>query len=261
MPAHAQHLSELGVYDACGLLALIRSRGIRRSISPTKAMAVRILDTLRLRGVVEVPWPAAHWELPPRGYLTPIEQLSWDFVWPSMELQGLDSHLEDLLQEYASDTASRDESIIVWRALIRAECVEYFEFQLSKHGFEPTWSADLDWLPAHYHDDLSLVQWKYLIWSAVRHGAMECLRTRFNPQQTRNAIAGMLASAHRLRFALVGNFEGFLPRSTRPYSLMGEAFVFHATRLGFSYWTEPPSEDALKQAIRAASISNRRENS
>ena len=246
MPAaHAQHLSDLGVHDACGLLALVRSRGLRRPISPTKAMTVHILDTLRLRGIVEVPWPAARWELPPRGFLTPIEQLSWDFVWSTMQLEGLVPHLEDLLREYSHAPSSQDELIAVWRALIRAECVEYFEFQLTKHGFEPAWSADLDWLPAHYLDDLSLVQWKYLIWSAVRHGAMECLRSRFNPQQTRNAIASMLASSHRLGYALGGNFEGFRPRSLHPYSLMGESMLFFASQLGSLYWTEPPNELAL----------------
>ncbi len=213
-------------------------------------MTVHILDALRLRGIIDVPWPAARWELPPRGYLTPMEQLSWDFVWPTMQLAGLEPHLEDLLREYSCAPSSQDELVAVWRALIRAECVGYFEFQLAKHGLEPAWSADLDWLPAHYLDDLSLVQWKYLIWSAVRHGSMECLRSRFNPQQTRNAIAGMLASSHRLGYALGGTFEGFRPRSLQPYSLMGDSMLLFASQLGSLYWTEPPNELALVKSLK-----------
>jgi hypothetical protein len=183
--------------------------------------------------------------LPPRGFLTPIEQLGWDYVWPEVELGGLGSDLEDFLQRNASAADMSDQRLAVWQALIRAECVEYFEFQLVKHGFDPAWSSDLDWLPARYLDELSLVRWKYLIWSAVRYGAQECLRSQFDPKQTREAIARMLTNTQRFGFAMRGNFDGFLPKVPMSYSLMGDSFIRFAKKLGFFYWTEPPNENAV----------------
>lgn len=241
-------VADLDVYAACGLLALLRGREERRPIAPTKAFTIQILETLRIRGVVEVPWPAARWELPPRGYLTPLEQLGWEYVWPEVELGGLGHHLEDFLQCNAGAPDMADQRLAVWQSLIRAECAEYFEFQLSKHGFDPTWSSDLDWLPARYWDELSLARWKYLIWSAVRHGAQECLRSQFDGKQTREAIARMLMSPQRFGFAIRGHFDGFLPKAPLPHSLMGDSFVRFAKKLGFLYWTEPPNESAVTRA-------------
>lgn len=253
--ARAQNLSDLSVYEACGLLALIKSRDVRRPVSPTKVMTIHILEALRVRGVVEVPWPAERWQLPPRGYLAPIEQLSWDFVWPAMPLEGLQPHLEDFLREHSCAESSRDELIVLWRSLIRGECIEYFEYQLSKHHLDPAWSDDLGCLPPHYLDDLSLLQWKYLIWSAVRHGTMVFMRFR-NMQHTRNEVARELASPRRFGIARGGTFEGFFPRSLRPYSLMGNCMLDFASQLESRYWSEPPNEHALLSSARALATSD-----
>lgn len=203
-------------------------------------MTVRVLEALGQRGIVELPWPNTRWELPPRGYLAPLEQLSWDYVWTAFEIGGLGYAIEQALEDRPRDEFYRDDLVRVWRALVQAECVEYFEFQLGKHGMDKSWSCDLSWLPRHYQDDLSLSRWKYLIWSAVRHGAMHCMGSRCDPVQTRGAIASMLGSLQRLDFAMRGEFDGFLPKHALPHSLMAATFT-RATQLGLSYWREPPS--------------------
>jgi hypothetical protein len=185
--------------------------------------------------------------------MTPIEQLAWDYSWLEVEAEGLEAHLEDLLRSYSREGALLEERIEFWRVLIQSECTDYLQFQLTKHGLDPTWASDLDWLPPHYLDTLSLARWKYLIWSGVRQGAMECLRSRFDLKQTRNAIAATLASPTRLGFAHQGSFDGFLPRTDAPHSLIAEVFVTHASRLGRRYWTEAPAEQPL---ISSASPGN-----
>ena len=72
----------------------------------------------------------------------------------------------------------------------------------------------------------SLARWKYLIWSGVRQGAMECLRSRFDPKQTRDAIAATLASPSRLSYAHQGSFDGFLPRTDTPHSFASSPVVY-----------------------------------
>lgn len=240
-PVPSLCLEDLDAFAACGLAALVQSRDLRRPVAPTKAMTVRVLVALQARGIVALPWPEPQWELPPRGYLAPLEQLGWDYVWPAVELGGLGRAIEMTLQDRPRDGAYVDDLVNVWRALVQAECVEYFEYQLGKHGLDRSWSCDLAWLPRHYADDLSLARWKYLIWSAVRQGAMQCMGTGFDIRQTRDAIAATLASSQRLGFATRNEFEGFLSKTSKtPHSLMAAMFV-RATGLGRSYWTQPPS--------------------
>jgi len=240
-PVRSACLQDLDIFAACGLAALVQTRVVRRPVTPSKAMTINVLEELRLRGVVAVPWPQARWELPPRGFLAPLEQLGWDYIWPEVELGGLSHAIEAALQDRSRDEAGDEELVEVWRALVQAECVDYFEFQLAKHGMDRSWSCDLAWLPRHYLDDLSLSRWKYLIWSAVRQGAMESLASAFDPTQTRNAVATMLASPQRLGFAQRGEFGGFVPRTPHPHSLMAQVFVRAVEKLEFDYWNQPPS--------------------
>jgi hypothetical protein len=240
MPVHSRCLEELDLFAACGLAALVQSRDVHRPVTPAQAMTVRVLQALQQRGILALPWPQARWELPPRGYLAPVEQLGWDYVWSTVELGGLSHAIEIMLEDRTRDAAYVDDLVATWRLLIQAECVDYFEFQLGKHGLDRSWSCDLAWLPRHYLDDLSLARWKYLIWSAVRHGTMQCMGSGFDPRQTREAIRMTLASGQRLGFAQREAFEGFIPRTSVPHSLMA-AFFVRLTGLGGSYWTQPPS--------------------
>ena len=243
-PVPSRCLEDLDAFSACGLAALVQSRDLRRPVAPTKAMTVRVLVVLQARGIVALPWPDAQWELPPRGYLAPMEQLGWDYVWPAVEIGGLGYAIEMTLQDRPRDGACIDDLVTVWRALVQAECVEYFEYQLAKHGMDRSWSCDLGWLPRHYLDDLSLARRKYLLWSAVRHGAMESLASGFDAAQTRNAVSAMLTNPQRLGYARRPDFEGFMPASAQPPSLMAQVFC-RAARLGRKYWERPPSSEAM----------------
>lgn len=240
MPIQSRCLEDLDLFASCGLAALAQSRDVHRPVTPTKAMTVLVLQALEQRGILALPWPKARWELPPRGYLAPVEQLGWDYVWPTVELGGLGNAIELVLEDRARDSVYVDEVVQTWRSLVQAECADYFEYQLGKHGLDRSWTSDLAWLPRHYLDDLSLARWKYLIWSAVRHGTMQCMGSGFDPRQTREAIRTTLASGQRLGFARREEFDGFIPRTSVPHSLMA-ALLVRVTQLGQSYWTQPPS--------------------
>lgn len=246
-PVLSRCLEDLDVYAACGLHALVLSRDIRRPVTPTRTATIRMLEALRTRGIIEVPWPQAQWELPPRGYLAPVEQLGWDYVWKEIELGGLGRAIEVHLDDRCRDDIFKDQLVEVWRELVRAECVEYFEYQLGKHGMDRSWSCDLDWLPKSFQDELSLARWKYLIWSAVRQGAMESLASGFDAAQTRNAIAAMLTNPLRLGYARRPEFHGFAPKVASPHSLMAQFFVGSAAQLGMAYWEEAPSRVGLRR--------------
>lgn len=239
-PVRSRCLKDLDLFAACGLAALVQSRDVHRPVTPTKAMTIRVLHALEQRGIIALPWPEARWELPPRGYLAPLEQLGWDYHWSAHELGGLGRSIEQALEDRPHDGDYVDEAVQTWRALIQAECIEYFEFQLSKHGLDPSWSSDLAWLPRHYLDDLSLARWKYLIWSAVRQGTMQFMGSGFDARPAREAIAATLASTQRLGFAKRDEFDGFVPRTAAPHSLMAAVFVRQA-KLGRAYWAQPPS--------------------
>lgn len=126
MAAHVPlPLEDLDIGVLCGLWALLASRDSRRPIAPTESMAVRVMDQLQSLGVIAVPWPASRWELPPRGFVTPIEQLAWDYAWPEVGVEGLEAHIEDLLRSYAREKSLLEERVGFWRALIQSECTEY----------------------------------------------------------------------------------------------------------------------------------------
>jgi hypothetical protein len=239
-PVPSRCLEDLDALAACGLAALVQSREVRRPVTPTKAMTVKVLADLQARGIVALPWPQSQWELPPRGFLAPLEQLGWDYVWPSVELGGLGRAIETTMQDRPRDGAQIDDLVAAWRALVQAECVEYFEHQLGKHGMDRSWSCDLAWLPRHYQDDLSLARWKYLLWSAVRQGAMESLASGSDLVQTRNAVSAMLTNPHRMGYARRPDFDGFVPASAQPHSLMAQVFL-RCSELGRRYWTHPPA--------------------
>lgn len=85
---------------------------------------------------------------------------------------------------------------------------------------------------------------------------MECLRSRFDLKQTRDAIAATLASPNRFSYAHQGSFDGFLPRTDAPHSLIAEVFAAHAARLGRRYWTEAPAEAPLVYTAAARTITS-----
>ena len=74
-------VDELGLRGCLYLWALLTGQEYRLPVAQTKRMTLVAMGYLQERGVIEVPWPVARWELKPEAQITPIEGLQWHLSW------------------------------------------------------------------------------------------------------------------------------------------------------------------------------------
>ena len=53
------------------LAALLKAQAQRIPLAPTRSAAVRVLDALQSRALIQVPWPADRWQIRPDAEVTP----------------------------------------------------------------------------------------------------------------------------------------------------------------------------------------------
>lgn len=245
MPATAPAtVDELGLQGCLFLWALLTGQTKRLPIGPTKRLTLAALNHLQERRVIELPWPLERWELQPDAPATPIENLQWRLAWHAYEPDRLFDALEDYFETVERDEFVTALQLRLWKDLGSAETERFFEQQLTKHRFPGEWAQDIAFA---YRDcaPLTLAQWRYCAWAAVRRGASIALQQAPHQDGVREAIYQEV----RRRAAVVasGAWSGcsFPPSSPQPESAVGRGFAYRVTRLGPHYWTGWPSAEAL----------------
>ncbi len=237
-------VDELGLQGCLYLWALLTGQKRRLPIAPTKRMTLVILALLQDQGVIEVPWPQMRWEFKPDAHTTPIEGLQWRLAWTVYEPGRLLEALDDYF-----DTLERDDFVTafqlrLWTDIGSAETERFFEQQLAKHRFPGGWALDIAFA---YRDCpvLTLAQWRYCAWAAVRRGASLALQQGPQTDGVREAIYQEVR--RRASAVASGAWSGcsFPPSSPHPESALGRGFAYRVTRLGPLYWTGWPSSEVL----------------
>lgn len=227
------------------LWALLAAQIRRLPVAPTTRMALGILALLRQQGVIDVPWPEARWVCQPDAQVTPIEGLQWRLAWTVYETPLLCDALEDYFESIDADDTVEVVHLHLWVELGAAESERFFEQQLNKHHFPSGWAQDMTFVYGETAPGMTLAQWRYCAWAAVRHGASVAMQRGPNANGIRDAIYSEL----RRRSASVrrGAWPGcaLVPFDPSPESALARCFVRHVTRLGALYWTERPSVQAL----------------
>jgi hypothetical protein len=238
---------ELGLFDCVTLAALLAVQAERLAVTPTPRMTLAAMARLRERGVIEVPWPAARWECAPDAHVAPIEQLQWRLVWPRYDAAQLPHALEDYFQKVALDPLSADALAALWGALSAAEAERFFEHQLYKHRFDGEWAGDLAFVHRDLGSCLSIAQWRYCAWAAVRQGAAKIQRDpHLSPAAVRETVYRELA--RRAGRLAQGDWAGCAlpPFEPRPQNAAGCLFVETLAHIGMEFWTQTPHLNPMR---------------
>ena len=161
---------DLGLQGCLYLWGLLTSRDRRLLVTPTRRLTLVAMNVLQEQGVIEVPWPDAHWGAQPDAEQTPMEGLQWKLVWHVYEPQQLITALEDYLGAVDKDDFGMALRLRLWVEIGSAETERFFEQQLVRHHFRSEWAQDVAFVLRDCDADLTLSQWRYCAWAAVRRG-------------------------------------------------------------------------------------------
>jgi hypothetical protein len=244
-PVLLQTVDDLGLQGCLALSALLMAQDHRLPVAPTRKMTLTAMGVLRDAGVIQVPWPEAHWTAVPEAQQTPIEQLQWKLDWFAYEPEWLRESLTDYLDQLPHDDYCIELRLQLWIDLVHGEAEWFFAQQLAKHHFDVAWAPDIAFVLKEMRPGrLSASQWRYCGWAAARRGASVALQFGLQAPAVREAIYAEL----RKRAVNVASGAwacALAPGNPAPPSALGRCFTRHLAKLGQTYWNSPPCLDAL----------------
>lgn len=234
-------IDDLGTDGALYLLALVSAQAGRRLVTPTRQLTLHALGVLKDQAVIAVPWPQARWDVEPRAQSTPLEDLQWRYDWAAYPAETVGDAIAEYLQQVPRDSYGIELRLRLWRELFTAESQQYFEFQLGRSHLPVEWAADTRYLVDAETYALSLAQWRYCFWAAVRQGgAMSAQRV-----YSLSAIRERVFEEARRRAASIASsrwsVQGYDARADEPLSALTRAFLRHLAPIGTAFYHQPPS--------------------
>ena len=244
-------IDDLGVDGALYLLALLIAQSHRRAVTPTRQFTLQALALLRDQGVIALPWPLTRWEVEPEAERTPFEDLQWRYSWSTCPRQELIEQLGAYLEGVPLTEEGIELRVRLWQQRVRAESQQYLEWHLARSNLPIEWASDSQFLidlPGHA---LSLGQWRYCLWAAVRHGStlvaqlahpLSSIRERMFDEARRRADA--IASG---RWAV----PGFDARADEPGSALTRVYLEHLAQIGLAFYQVPPTATPWRREMAA----------
>lgn len=244
-------IDDLGVDGALYLLALLIAQSHRRAVTPTRQFTLQALSLLRDQGVIALPWPLPQWEVEPEAERTPFEDLQWRYSW----LPGPRQELVERLAAYLEGVPRTEEGIELrvrlWQQLVRAESQQYLEWHLARSNLPVEWAVDSQFLINLPGQALSLGQWRYCLWAAVRHGStlvaqqvhpLASIRERMFDEARRRSDA--IASGR-------WTVPGFDARADEPGSALTRVYLEHLAQIGLGFYQLPPTAAPWRREMAA----------
>jgi hypothetical protein len=247
VPSPPAHVDDLGLQGCLALWALLTAQERRLAVAPTRRMALASLELLRNQWVIAVPWPRASWDVNPDALETPLEALQWQLVWPVYAPGQLPQALEDWLLAVDRNEDAMAARLRLWTDLAMAEAEGFFGQQLVKHQLPGDWAVDMAF--AWRERPLSLAQWRYCAWAAVRRGA-----SRAQQGGDRSGLREIIYAELRQRAQHVASGVwthcALPPYHPTPASALARGFLRLLAPLGMDYWMQSPSLEALSSMGR-----------
>jgi hypothetical protein len=210
-------------------------------------MTLAVLDLLREQSVIEVPWPDTRWTVKPDAEETPLEGLQWRLTWNVYLPGALVTALEDYLSTVEIDDLGLAIRLRLWVEIGGAEVERFFDQQLVKHGLPSDWAKDMAFAYRESSDRLSLAQWRYCAWAAVRRGASLVMQQGgLCSERIRELVY------HELRRRASTVATGAWPKCALPpydpisESALARGYLQLLSPLGMAYWNSRPSIPALQ---------------
>lgn len=239
-----QTVDDLGLQGCLALSALLLAQQQHVLVAPTRRMTLANMLVLREQGIIDVPWPEAQWKAEPNAEEAPVEQLHWKLIWNVYQPSRLQESLDDYLEEFPKDDYCIELRLRVWADLVAGEAERFFEQQLAKNGFDPSWALQMAFVLKDLRPTLSISQWRYCGWAATRKGASIAMQQGINSPAVPDSIYAELR--RRVMNVSTGTWACELsPGNSSPNSALGQCFTRRLTRLGRAYWSSPPCLDAL----------------
>lgn len=244
-------IDDLGVDGALYLLALLIAQSQRRAVTPTRQFTLQTLAILRDQGVIALPWPLPQWEVEPHAERTPFEGLQWRYSWSPCPRQELIERLGLHLRAVPLTEDGIALRVRLWQQLVRAESQQYLEWHLARSNLPIEWASDAQFLidlPGHV---LSLGQWRYCFWAAVRHGStlvaqqvhpLASIRERMFDEARRRSDA--IASGR-------WTVPGFDARADEPGSALTRVYLEHLAQIGAAFYQLPPTAAPWRREMAA----------
>lgn len=243
-------IDDLGVQGTLQLAALLKTSRERMPLAPTKAAAWEVLGNLKRLGLVDAPHPDA--EVGPSYHHTPMESLPWRFTWTAYIEDQVLPALLDYLRQLDRDEPALDLRVSAWREIALWEAQSFLEDQLVRHHFDVNWARDLSFVYHRAHPELSIGQWRYVAWAAVRHGASVAQRLGTNASDhVREGIFKQLQS--RIPYARSTWAASFGGPPGPPKSSLSRTFACDLCSLDQYFWTAPPAPEHLFSGRKARS--------
>lgn len=244
-PSPPDTVDDLGLQGCLYLWALLTSQERRLLVAPTRRLTLTAMNVLREQGIIEVPWPEARWSATPAAEETPLEGLQWRQLWTVYEPAHLSTALEDYLQAVGKGDFEMAVRLRLWIEIGAAEVERFFEQQLVKHHFPSDWAQDMAFAYRENNLCLSLAQWRYCAWAAVRRGASLAMQQGIPGEHQREAIYRELR--HRAAIVATGAWPNCAlpPYHPTPESALARGFTKFLSKLGMTYWIGRPSIEAM----------------
>lgn len=239
---------DLGLQGCLYLWGLLISRDRRLLVTPTRRFTLGAMKVLQEQGVIEVPWPDAHWGARPDAEQTPMEGLQWKLAWHVYEPSQLVTALEDYLGAVDRDEFGMALRLRLWVEIGSAETERFFEQQLVRHGFRSEWAQDVGFVLRECKANLTLAQWRYCAWAAVRRGASLAMQQSSSEHTVREVIYRELGQRAAAISSGMWTRCSLPPFQPKPESAVALGFTRHLSRLGALYWSAPQSIESLLAA-------------
>jgi hypothetical protein len=240
-------VDQLGAQNCFALGSLLFAHASRLAVAPTRKVTTQMMHRLCNAGVIATPWPDAQWKGQQQANTTPIERLEWAYTWRASTLSELPEHLFKFLSKLRRTTQGRENCVAIWKEIAVAEAQSFFKEQLVKHHFDGEWADDIEYAFHSAPDSLSIAQWRYCGWAAVRHGASFSQQhgSQLSREALREAIYKELLK--RARYVRSPGYSKckLAPFDPLPRNAAGQ-LVQAMSGLGAAFWSERPSQSAVR---------------
>lgn len=238
-------IDDLGVEGAADLLALLTAQRRRRNVSPTRRMSIATLTGLAAQGILEMAPADVDVSDDPTFQCTPLEGFFWRYRWDAYPV----AELADALVDYLAAIPWTEEGLAIrvrrWDQLAEAEVESFMGLHLARSRFEAGWATDARFLYAEMRPALTIAQWRYCCWAAVRQGAHIVSREVLPGDSLRQRIFEEMARRAGAVACGRWNTEGFPPREGEPRSAATVIFASILTRLGAQFYTRLVSSETV----------------
>ncbi len=230
-------LDDLGLPGAIYLWALLHAQQHRLPIAPTEESVDEVLTVLEEQQIILVaPEPAARGDK-----ISPLEGIRWRWLWSAYTATGAMPALEDYLISLPRNDLSLELGLALWQRLVDAESQAFYAQQLARCQFNAKWHTDMGFAQNLGGVVLSIAQWRYCAWAAVRKGATLACQKSTSQEDLREAMyQELMRRAATLAAGRYGTCS-FHPDRELPTSALARGFATQWFNLGRSYWEEPPN--------------------